>query len=145
MDKKQYITIGKLSEISGTPTDTIRYYEKLGVLGTPERASNGYRVYGQDTLDILLFIRRAKVMNFTLEEIKLLLTMADDETTVCGDVLLMVEKKVAAFKQHIEDTQIALKSLKHFTHDCPGGQVPTKECPFIEYLETGNHKCNNEE
>ncbi len=136
MDKKQYITIGKLSKISGTPTDTIRYYEKLGVLGKPERASNGYRVYGQDTLNILLFIRRAKIMDFSLEEIKQLLIMADDSNAVCGDILIMVENKISAFKERVEDTQIAMHSLENFANDCPGGKVPARHCPFIHYLET---------
>lgn len=138
MDKKSYITIGKLSDISGVRTDTIRYYEKLGVLGKPERAANGYRVYGQEALRILLFVRRAKVMNFTLEEIKELLTMAEENhPAVCGDILDMVESKISAFKQKIEDTKIALVSLERFANDCPGGEVPTKHCPFIYYLGNG--------
>ncbi|MCH2546552.1 MAG: MerR family transcriptional regulator [Alphaproteobacteria bacterium] len=140
MDKKSYITIGKLSDISGVRTDTIRYYEKLGVLGKPERAANGYRVYGQEALRILLFVRRAKVMNFTLEEIKELLTMSeDDHPSVCGDILIMVESKIGVFKQKIEDTKIALVSLERFAKDCPGGQVPTKHCPFINYLGNGEN------
>jgi DNA-binding transcriptional MerR regulator len=138
MDKKTHITIGKLSEKSGVSTDTIRYYEKMGVLGKPERAANGYRVYGQEALRILNFVRRAKVMNFTLEEIKELLTMSeDDHPSVCGDILTMVESKVSAFRQKIEDTKIALTSLERFAEDCPGGQVPTKHCPFINYLGNG--------
>lgn len=141
MDKKQYITIGKLSERSGVPTDTIRYYEKLGVLGKAERAPNGYRVYGQDTMEVLLFIRRAKVMNFTLEEIKELLTMAEEDSdAVCGDILTMVENKISAFKRKIEDTQIALTSLERFADDCPGGQVPSEHCPFIHYLGKGENQ-----
>ncbi len=141
MNKKQYITIGKLSDISGVPTDTIRYYEKLGVLGKADRAPNGYRVYGQDTMEILLFIRRAKVMNFTLEEIKELLTMAEEgSNAVCGDILTMVEGKIRAFKQKIEDTDIALTALERFADDCPGGQVPAEHCPFINYLGNGETK-----
>ena len=140
MDKNTHITIGKLSEVSGVPTDTIRYYEKLGVLGKAERASNGYRIYGQDTIKILNFVRRAKVMNFTLEEIKELLTMSeDDHPSVCGDILTMVESKISKFKQKMEDTKIALISLEHFAGDCPGGQVPTEHCPFINYLENGEN------
>lgn len=138
MSTNQYITIGKLSKISGVPADTIRYYEKLGILRKAERAPNGYRVYGQDTMEILQFIRRAKVMNFTLEEIKELLTMAhEDSDAVCGDILTMVEDKITAFKQKIEDTQIALASLERFADDCPGGKVSSKHCPFIHYLGKG--------
>jgi len=139
MSKNTYITIGKLSDISGFSTDTIRYYEKMGVLGKPERAANGYRVYGQDTLNILLFIKRAKVINFTLEEIKLLLTMNDNNDAVCGEVLEMVTEKMSAFKRQIEDTQIALSALEQFAHDCPGGKVPTQHCPFINYLGKGKN------
>ena len=110
------------------------------MLGKPERAANGYRVYGQEALRILLFVRRAKVMNFTLEEIKELLTMSeDDHPSVCGDILIMVESKIGVFKQKIEDTKIALVSLERFAKDCPGGQVPTKHCPFINYLGNGEN------
>lgn len=140
MNENAYITIGKLSKISGVPADTIRYYEKLGVLGKPERAPNGYRVYGRDTMEILLFIRRAKIMNFTLDEIKELLTMADENSgVVCGDILTMVENKISTFKKKIEDTQIALTSLERFAIDCPGGQVPSKHCQFIHYLSNGKN------
>lgn len=136
---KNSITIGKLSVISGLPTDTIRYYEKLGLLGSTERAANGYRIYDQTTLDTLNFIRRAKSMNFTLEEIKELLTMTEEDSeAVCGDILTMVENKINAFKQKIEDTQIALKALEKFTDDCPGGKVPSKHCPFIRYIAEKN-------
>lgn len=134
MSKNNYITIGKLSDISGFSTDTIRYYEKMGVLGKPERAANGYRVYTQGTLNILLFIKRAKVINFTLEEIKTLLTMSDSNDAVCGEVLAMVESKITAFKTELSDTQLALDALQRFAHDCPGGQVPTAHCPFIQFL-----------
>ena len=135
MDKKMKIPIGKLSERSGASTDTIRYYEKLGVLGKADRAANGYRVYGEEALRVLLFVRRAKVMNFTLEEIKDLLTMSDDNhPSSCGDILAMVDNKISAFRQEIEDTQLVLKSLEHFAEDCPGGQEPTVKCPFIDYL-----------
>ena len=135
MSKNTYITIGKLSDISGFSTDTIRYYEKMGVLGKPERAANGYRVYTQETLSILLFIKRAKVINFTLEEIKMLLTMAESNDAVCGEVLAMVEGKITAFQTELADTQLALDALQRFAHDCPGGQVPTDQCPFIDYLQ----------
>ena len=135
MNKNNYITIGKLSDISGFSTDTIRYYEKMGVLGKPERAANGYRVYTQEILNILLFIKRAKIMNFTLDDIKMLLTMTERNDTVCGDVLVMVEGKISAFETELADMQLALNTLKRFARECPGGQVPTTECPFIEYLQ----------
>lgn len=144
MTDNRYITIGKLSELSGFPADTIRYYEKLGILNKPDRAANGYRVYTLDTLNILLFIRRGKVMNFTLDEIKQLLTMTEDKAAVCGDVLPMVEEKIIKFKQQIEDTKIALKSLERFAKDCPGGQVPAEHCPFVHYLNNKGGKCHED-
>lgn len=144
MTNKRYITIGELSKLSGFPADTIRYYEKLGILKKPDRAGNGYRVYTSDTLNILLFIRRGKVMNFTLDEIKQVLNMTEDETAVCGDVLPMVEEKIIKFKQQIEDTKIALKSLEHFAKNCPGGQVPAEHCPFVHYLNNKAGGCHEE-
>ena len=132
------MTIGILSKNSGVPTDTIRYYEKLGVLGNPTRAENGYRMYGNEALNILHFIRRAKAMDFTLEEIKTLLTMGDEKnTSVCGDVLTIVESRLQAFKHNKEDAEIAFAILARFADDCPGGQVPAKYHPFIQYLQSG--------
>ncbi|MCH2547383.1 MAG: heavy metal-responsive transcriptional regulator [Alphaproteobacteria bacterium] len=142
MTDKHYITIGKLSELSECPADTIRYYEKLGILKKPDRAANGYRVYSPDTLNILLFIRRGKIMNFTLDEIKQLLTMAENSSSVCGDILSMVEDKISKFKQQIADSKIALNSLERFAKDCPGGQVPAEHCPFVHYLNNKGGKCH---
>ena len=132
------MTIGALSKNSGVPTDTIRYYEKFGVLGEPARAENGYRMYNKEVLDILHFIRRAKAMAFTLEEIKELLTMGEEaNTSVCGDILSIVENRLHSYKVNTEDAEIAFSMLSRFADDCPGGQVPAKKYPFIPYLTHG--------
>ena len=135
MHNNHEFTIGRLAKLSGFSTDTIRYYEKMGIISMPDRAANGYRIYTKQTVDILHFIRRAKVMNFTLEEIRLLLTMADHKETVCGEILDMVEEKIVAFKKLLADTQIALNLLEQFAEDCPGGQVPANKCPFMSHLK----------
>ena len=138
MDKKPYVTIGKLAGINGVSADTIRYYEKLGVLSKAGRAPNGYRVYGEDTLEVLRFVCYAKVMNFTLKKIKRLLTMSHESSdTICVDILDMVEGKIGALRKIIEDMQIALIVLEHFADDCLGGQAPAKRCPSIHYLGQG--------
>ena len=109
--------------------------QKIGVLSRAARAPNGYRVYGEDTLEVLRFVCYVKVMSFTLEKIKKLLTMSHESSdTICVDILDMVEGKIGALRKIIEDMQIALIVLEHFADDCPGGQAPAKRCPSIHYL-----------
>ena len=83
----QLLTIGKLAERTGISTDTLRYYEKMGLIKAASRSEAGYRIYGEDAERILQFIKGAKTLNFTLEEIRQLLTLNRSDKATCAEVL----------------------------------------------------------
>ncbi len=74
-EKTKLLTVGRLAERTGVSPDTLRYYEKMGLIKAVSRSESGYRIYGEDAERILYFIRGAKTLNFTLEEIRQLLTL----------------------------------------------------------------------
>jgi len=87
------LSIGKLAKASGLPADTLRYYERLGLIQPKTRGANGYRVFTTDSLKRLQFIQRAKLLNFTLEEIRDLLIVRASSRTNCEDIYQRLQKK----------------------------------------------------
>lgn len=139
MNTYSQFTIGRMAEICGITPDTIRYYEKIGILANAERSANGHRIYPIDTIEILAFIGRAKAMDFTLQEIRLLLLMADDQKTPCNEIIGMVKRRISAFRQKMLESELALRSLERFVADCPEGTVFASQYPFINYI-TGDKR-----
>ena len=87
------LTIGQLARNGGVGVETVRFYERKGLLAEPDRRPSGYRQYDEDVVDRLRFIRRAKELGFTLNEIKELLSLRIDPTTTCADVKSRAEEK----------------------------------------------------
>ncbi len=88
------LSIGQLAERAGVGLDTLRYYERRGLLPKPPRTASGYRSFSPDTVHRVQFIRRAQALGFTLKEVEELLALQVDPSTTCGDVRERVEKKV---------------------------------------------------
>ncbi|MDX2094657.1 MAG: heavy metal-responsive transcriptional regulator [Alphaproteobacteria bacterium] len=128
------LTIGKLAKICAVSTDTVRYYERVGVLLRPERTAAGYRVYARQSVQRLQFIRRAQSLGFTLEEIKELLTLHRLETTDCGDIKQRTEKKIDEIKQRIGDLRAMQRALEKLAAACKGKGAQLEECNILEYL-----------
>lgn len=105
---KQFL-IGQLAAAAGVKSDTVRYYEKAGLLARPERTTGGYRVYGESALAQLRFIRKAQALGFTLEEIRKILRFRGQGRETCQCVLSMAETTLA-------ETEAKLKELHEF-HD----------------------------
>ncbi len=121
-DDREVLRIGELARLGGTSTDTVRYYERLGLLGSPARTPAGYRVYGDADLGRLLFIRRAKLLGLSLDEIRGLLGVAQEGECrpLRREVAELLRRKIgecdeklaelAAFKANLEERyQLALK------------------------------------
>ncbi|MGR3177741.1 MAG: Hg(II)-responsive transcriptional regulator [Candidatus Anammoxibacter sp.] len=126
------LTIGKLAKETGTNIETIRYYERRGLIPEPPRRESGYRVFSQKYVERILFIKRAQTLGFTLKEVLELLAMADG-TTDCKDVKKFAEGKLVDIEMRIGD----LKKIKKVLHDlvkrCPDkGKI--SDCPIIESL-----------
>jgi len=128
------MTIGALAERAGVNVQTVRYYERRGLLAAPQRTPSGYRVYSDDTLDRLRFIRRAQELGFTLTEIEELLVLRLDPRTTASVVKARAEAKIADVDRRIHDLERIKHALTHLAGRCRGGRGPVGECPLLQAL-----------
>ena len=130
------LAIGQVAGLAGIGVETVRFYERAGLLEAPERRQSGYRQYGEEVVQRLLFIRRAKELGFSLAEIRELLSLRDDPEATAGEVRARAEAKVAEIEAKVRDLQRMKKALLTLTATCSGhGSVRT--CPIIEALDRG--------
>lgn len=118
--------------------ETIRFYEKSGLIDEPSRTKSGYRQYPPSTVVRIRFIKRAKELGFTLKEIKELLNLRLDPMTTCEDVRLMAEEKQANVLAKIQSLRGIEKALGELIGACAVGG-PDGECPILEALEPDWH------
>ncbi len=127
-------TIGQVAKQAGVGVETVRYYEREGLLEQAERKASGYRQFDERVVDRLRFIRRAKELGFTLKEIKELLLMQVDPTITCADVKSRAESKIANIEERILSLQKMKNALVKLTKTC-GGEGPTSDCMILESLQ----------
>ena len=96
-------TIGQLARAAGVPTSTVRYYERIGLVRPAGRTAGNYRVYGDDALERLRFIRAAQATGFALEDIISLLNFRNDDTAVCHDVQSLIEERLSDLEKRMAD------------------------------------------
>src|SRR5712691_1857341 len=128
------MTIGQLARSAGVGIETVRFYERQGLLEEPARKDSGYRQYEEDVVARLRFIKRAKELGFSLKEIKELLALRVNPTTTCAEVRSKAHAKVADIEEKIETLQKMKKALVKLTKTC-NGQGPVSECPILDALE----------
>lgn len=127
------MTIGQVATQSGIGIETIRFYEREGLLREAARKPSGYRQFSPDTIARLRFIRRAKELGFSLREIGELLALQDDPGATRADVKRRAEAKLTDIEVRILDLQRMRKVLKHLVSQCPG-HGPLNGCPILESL-----------
>jgi MerR family transcriptional regulator, copper efflux regulator len=128
------LSIGQLARQSGIGIETIRFYEREGVLAAPGRKPSGYREYDQEAIRVLRFVRRAKQLGFTLKEIKVLLGLRLDTSASRADVRAQATAKLAEIDAKIQDLQRMRKSLAKLVRTCHGdGAAPG--CPILTSLD----------
>jgi len=132
--RNQEFSIGALSKYSGCNIETIRYYEKCGLLPAPPRTEGGHRLFGADHLKRLTFIRRSRELGFSLDEIRALLGLVDGGDYTCGDVKALTVAHLKDVREKIKDLRKLEKTLAEISSQCEGGTVP--ECPVIEALSS---------
>lgn len=125
-------TIGQLATAAEMPAATIRYYEKIGLLASPSRSGSNYRQYGRDDLDRLTFVRRAREIGFTIEQVRSLLSFSDQRDGDCCTVMALTEEHLAAVEQKIADLIILKERLAGLLTSCRGGLV--EDCRIIDAL-----------
>ena len=126
-------TIGAVAKRVGVAIDTIRFYEREGLLPEPLRRASGYRSYGEGTVAQLRFIRRAKHLGFTLEEIRELLALSTDRQRGVKAVKKRAQQRLAAIEQRIVDLQRVRDGLAQLVESCPGHGAP-EQCPILRAL-----------
>ncbi|MBI1900364.1 MAG: MerR family DNA-binding protein, partial [Planctomycetia bacterium] len=111
---------GELADCAGVNVETLRFYERKGLLPVPPRRASGYRDYPQEAVNLVLFIQRAKQLGFSLKEVKELLALREVARATCGDVVLLAERKVADIDAKIRDLRGMRRALTKLLKECPG-------------------------
>ncbi|GLQ94013.1 heavy metal-responsive transcriptional regulator [Dyella acidisoli] len=127
------LTIGTVAKRAGVPIDTIRYYEREGLLPEPLRRASGYRSYNETAVSRLRFIRRAKELGFTLEEIRDLLALSSDRRGGVKAVRKRAEQRLASIETRIAELMRIRKGLQQLIQACPGHGDP-EHCPILRAL-----------
>jgi alkylmercury lyase len=131
-----YFTIGQLAKNAQVHRETIRYYERRGLLPPPSRRDSGYRQYSQEDVARIRFIKRAQELGFSLKEILELLSLRVGPETACDDVKRRAESKIAAIEEKIRTLQRMRETLTKLVTAC-NSRRPTSECPILETLHIG--------
>jgi len=124
------LTIGRLASATGVNIETIRYYQRVGLVREPAKPHAGFRVYSAETVKRIRFIKRAQKLGFSLQDIGHLLELGDGH---CKDVREQAEAKLAQIESQIHDLQAMRKTLKKLVTECGAGNE-NGHCPIIQSL-----------
>lgn len=132
-DRESGLTRGDLARTTGCNIETIRYYEKTGLLPDPPRTGAGYRIYSAAHATRLRFILRARELGFSMEDIRGLMGLEDGTAPTCAEVKERTERHLADVRAKIADLKRIEKVLSATAARCSGEDVP--DCPVLETLE----------
>ena len=124
--------IGELAKATGTKAETIRYYEREGILPAADRTDSNYRDYSDEHLATLIFVRRARALGFTMAQVRELLALSDHEDKPCRDVDKLVQRQLGEVARKIADLTALRSELSALLDSCKGGTVG--DCRIIEAL-----------
>jgi Hg(II)-responsive transcriptional regulator len=127
--------VGQLAKEGGINVETVRYYEKMKLLPKPKRRESRYRVYDENDLKRLLFIKRAKELGFMLKEIIELFGLRIDSRAKCGDVKHLTEHKLKDVDNKIVDLKKMRNVLVKLINQCVNEEVSSDECPILESIK----------
>ncbi|MDO8343622.1 MAG: helix-turn-helix domain-containing protein [Cellvibrio sp.] len=133
------LSIGDFSKATGCAIETIRYYERAGIISKPPRSSGGHRLYNQTNVQQLRFVLKARQMGFSLAEVKELLNLATDEQQPCQEVLDMADRNLEAIQRKIDQLsgfKQELQGLSRTCKTCCAGKASASECNIIEAMHT---------
>lgn len=132
--KERGLFMGEVAKQAGVNRETIRYYERIGLLPRPSRTASGYRVYPHEVVVRAQFVKRAQELGFSLKEISELLSLRVDPHTHCGDVKRRAEVKIEDIQEKVQDLQRMKKALAKLVASC-SGRGATSRCPILEALD----------
>lgn len=124
-------SIGAAARLSGVPIETIRYYERIGVVPPPERAASGRRLYDDEGIVRLRFVRRCRELGLPLDDVRTLLALAAGESGVCKEVRVLGERHLRGVRARMADLQRLEVALVGLLADCERGET---DCPALRRL-----------
>ncbi len=127
------LTTGRLARMTDVNKETIRYYERRGLLSPPPRSGSGYREYPPEAIGVVRFIKGAQALGFSLKEVAELLTLSGESNTDCGDMRDTARRKLGDIEAKIKGLQSMRKTLKKIIKACPG-RGPLSKCSIIGSL-----------
>ncbi len=130
--RAQRLPIGALSKRTGVNIETIRYYERIGLLPPPPRSPGRHRLYDDPHRRRLIFIRRSRALGFSLDDIRNLLGLARGHDLSCGEVKALTEQHIADIRGKIRDLRKLERVLSELAAKCRGATLP--ECPILDAL-----------
>jgi Cu(I)-responsive transcriptional regulator len=125
-------TIGRLAQATGVPSKTIRYYEETGLLPRPKRAGNGYRRYVERDVHLLRFVKRARDLGFSMDQVSSLLTLWNDRRRKSRDVMKLARVHLREIDEKITQLEGLKASLGTLVAHCHGNDAP--DCPILDDL-----------
>ena len=125
------MTIGRVAEAAGVNVESVRYYQRRGLVAIPRKPPGGQRQYGPAVVARVRFIKRAQNLGFTLDEITNLLQLDDGQS--CRETRLLAEQKLATIEERIADLTRMRQTLRGLVSECAAGQRP-RSCPIIATL-----------
>jgi MerR family transcriptional regulator, mercuric resistance operon regulatory protein len=125
------LTIGRVAKLAGVNVETIRYYQRRGLVAEPDKPHMGYRRYPPDAVNHIRFIKRAQALGFTLKEVGILLSL--DETRACGKTRSLAVRKMGVIEEKLAGLSAMRKALANLVRQCDAGRF-AKGCPIIQAL-----------
>lgn len=127
------LSIGKVAARTGCNIETIRFYEKEGLLPPPGRTEGGHRLYTTEMVGRLVFVRRCRELGFSMAEIRQLLSLVDGDQVSCERVKDIADQHLLDIRSKIADLRKMERTLRDLSSQCSGDDVP--QCPIIEVLQ----------
>ncbi|WP_349409821.1 Hg(II)-responsive transcriptional regulator [Pseudalkalibacillus sp. SCS-8] len=124
----------ELAKLTGVNKETLRYYEKIGILPAPPRTASGYRLYPEETVKRIKFVRKAQELGFTLQEVDRLLGVVDQDERRCKDMYTFTSVKLDEIERKINDLK-KMKSILEELKNCCHDNDDLYDCPIIDRLE----------
>ena len=131
--------IGQVAKCAGTGIETIRFYERKGLLAQPPRPNGKYREYPKEAVAKIRFIKCAKELGFSLTEISALLSLQANPKATCANVKQRAEAKISAIQERVKGLQTMKRALEKLVKSC-SGSGPLDDCPIIDCFETQEKK-----
>lgn len=128
------LSMGELASRADCQVETVRYYEKEGLMPEPPRTGGGHRQYSHTHLKRLYFIRRSRELGFSIKQVRELLAFVDEPNHTCGEVQAMTVAQAEKMQSKIDDLKRLKKALNEMSTRCSGGKYSVDDCPIIDAL-----------